>query len=188
MHQSRQIRLIAFIALLLFTAIAVGEGTKITPPKNGYSPSDDVQLGKEVAAQVSKELPLLPENEDADNYVERVGAILAAAIPPEFQHSEFHYDFSVVNASDINAFALPGGPMFVNRGMIEAAHNEGEMAGVMAHDQSCGVETWNGAGDQSQGLGVQLGTIGGAILGAIIGGNTGDIVAQGPNWAWEHTS
>jgi Zn-dependent protease with chaperone function len=180
MYQSRQIRLIPFIALLLFTAIAVGEGTKITPPKNGYSPSDDVQLGKEVAAQVSKELPLLPENEDADNYVERVGAILAAAIPPEFQHSEFHYDFSVVNASDINAFALPGGPMFVNRGMIEAAHNEGEMAGVMAHEIShVALRHGTAQATKSQGLGVQLGTIGGAILGAIIGGNTGDIVAQG---------
>jgi predicted Zn-dependent protease len=58
------------------------------------------------------------------------------AIPREFQHPEFNYYFKVVNARDINAFALPGGPMYVNRGMIEAAHNEGEMAGVMAHELS----------------------------------------------------
>ena len=58
------------------------------------------------------------------------------SIPPEFQHPEFQYRFKIVNASDINAFALPGGPMFVNRGMIEAAKNEGEMAGVMAHELS----------------------------------------------------
>ena len=181
MHRSRHRRLVSFIALLLFTAIAVGEGTKITPPKNGYSPSDDVQLGREAAAEVSKQLPLLPENEDADNYVERVGAILAAAIPPEFQHSEFHYDFSVVNASDINAFALPGGPMFVNRGMIEAAHNEGEMAGVMAHEISH-VALRHGTAQATKVSGpwaYNSGAIGGAILGAIIGGNAGDIVAQG---------
>ena len=73
MHPSRQIRSLAFIALLLFTAIAVAQGTKITPPKNSYKPSDDVQIGKQSAAEVSKQLPLLP-NSDADNYVERVGA------------------------------------------------------------------------------------------------------------------
>ena len=65
-----------------------------------------------------------------------VGQRLVAAIPSEFQHPEFQYYFKVVNARDINAFALPGGPMYVNRGMIEAARTEGEMAGVMAHEIS----------------------------------------------------
>ena len=65
-----------------------------------------------------------------------VGQRLVAAIPSEFQHPEFRYNFRVVDARDINAFALPGGPMYVNRGMIEAARNEGEMAGVMAHEIS----------------------------------------------------
>ena len=168
------------IALLLCTAMAVAQGTKITPPKNGYKPSDDVQIGREAAGQVSKEFPLLPENGDVDSYVERVGGRLAAAIPPEFQHSEFRYDFSVVNASDINAFALPGGPMFVNRGMIESARTEGEMAGVMAHEIShVALRHGTAQATKSQGAGVQLGAIGGAILGAIIGGNVGDIVAQG---------
>jgi Zn-dependent protease with chaperone function len=180
MHQSRHNRLIPFIALLLFTTIAVAQGTKITPPKNSYSPADDVKLGREAAAEVSKQLPLLPENEQADTYVERVGAILAAAIPPDFQHAEFRYDFSVVNASDINAFALPGGPMFVNRGMIEAAHSEGEMAGVMAHELShVALRHGTAQATKAQGIGVQLGAIGGAILGAVIGGNAGEAVAQG---------
>jgi len=168
------------MALLLCTAIASAQGTKITAPKNGYKPSDDVQLGREAAAQAAKELPLLPENGEVDSYVERVGARLAAAIPREFQHPEFRYVFSVVNASDINAFALPGGPMFVNRGMIEAARSEGEMAGVMAHELShVALRHGTAQATKSQGAGVQLGAIGGAILGAIIGGNVGDIVAQG---------
>ena len=180
MHPDRQIRFLPLIGLLLFTAIAIGQGTKIIPPKNGYKPSDDVQLGREAAAEVSKQLPLLPESGDVDNYVERVGATLASAIPPELQHSEFRYTFSVVNASDINAFALPGGPMFVNRGMIEAAHNEGEMAGVMAHELShVALRHGTAQATKSQGLGVQLGAIGGAILGAVIGGNAGEVVAQG---------
>jgi beta-barrel assembly-enhancing protease len=172
--------ILPFIAILLCTAMAVGQGTKITAPKNKYAVSDDVQIGREAAAQVSKELPLLPENGDADSYVERVGAALAAAIPPQFQHPEFRYTFSVINASDINAFALPGGPMFVNRGMIEAARSEGEMAGVMAHEIShVALRHGTAQATKAQGAGPQLGAIGGAILGAIIGGNVGDIVAQG---------
>src|SRR5436190_1332325 len=168
------------IGLLLTTALALGQGTRITAPKNRYQPADDVKLGREAAAQVTREMPLLPENGDVDNYVERVGANLVSAIPAEFNHSEFRYEFSVVNASDINAFALPGGPMFVNRGMIEAAHSEGEMAGVMAHEISH-VALRHGTAQASKAgsPGVQLGAIGGAILGAIIGGNAGDIVAQG---------
>ena len=70
--------------------------------------------------------------------------------------------------------------MFVNRGMIEAAHSEGEMAGVMAHEIShVALRHGTAQATKSQGLGVQLGTIGGAILGAIIGGNAGEVVAQG---------
>ncbi len=180
MPRLRRASSISFIVLLLCTAIVVAQGTKITPPKNNYKPSDDVQVGREAAAEVSKQLPLLPENGDADNYVERVGAVLAAAIPPEFQHPEFRYTFSVVNASDINAFALPGGPMFVNRGMIEAARTEGEMAGVMAHELShVALRHGTAQATKAQAPGVQLGAIGGAILGAIIGGDVGGIVAQG---------
>jgi hypothetical protein len=180
MHQPMRGLRSAGIALLLMVAIAFGDGTKITAPKNDYSPADDVKVGKEAAAQIARELPLLPENGEVDSYVERVGNTLAAAIPPEFAHPEFRYEFSVVNAKDINAFALPGGPMFVNRGMIEAAHSEGEMAGVMAHEIShVALRHGTAQATKSQDFPIQLGAIGGAILGAVIGGDAGDIVAQG---------
>ena len=52
-------------------------------------------------------------------------------IPEEFEHPEFRYTFDTVNVREINAFALPGGPMFVNRGMLEAAKTEGEAVSVM---------------------------------------------------------
>ncbi len=170
----------AGIAVLMTAGLVLATGTKITPPKNQYKPQDDVQLGREAAAQVKRELPLLPQGGTVDAYVERVGRTLTDAIPPEFQHSEFRYDFDVVNASDINAFALPGGPMFVNRGMIEAAHSEGEMAGVMAHEIShVALRHGTAQATKAQNPGIQLGALGGAILGAVIGGNAGDIVAQG---------
>ena len=76
MRRSKHTWFRPFIAMLLFTAIAVGQGTKITPPKNSYKPADDVKLGREAATEVARELPLLPENGDADNYIERVGRSL----------------------------------------------------------------------------------------------------------------
>jgi peptidase M48-like protein len=165
---------------LLTTILVLANGTRVTPPKNSYSPADDVKVGREAATQVTRELPLLPEDGDVDSYVERVGQTLVRAIAPEYSHAEFRYDFSVVNAKDINAFALPGGPMFVNRGMIEAAKSEGEMAGVMAHEIShVALRHGTAQATKSQSAGIQLGALGGAILGAIIGGDAGDIVAQG---------
>jgi beta-barrel assembly-enhancing protease len=180
MLQTKRALKLALTAVILTATLALGDGTRITPPKNNYSLADDVKVGQEAAAQVARELPLLPEDGDIDSYVEGVGRVLAAAIPPEFAHAEFRYEFSVVNAKDINAFALPGGPMFVNRGMIQAAKTEGEMAGVMAHELShVALRHGTAQATKSQSAGIQLGAIGGAILGAIIGGDAGGIVAQG---------
>ncbi len=126
----------AVIAIVIaLMPIATFGQTQIKLHANKFSTADDVKLGRQAAAEAEQQFPLLRDSQ-VNAYVERVGQRLVAAIPPEFQHPEFRYYFKVVNASDINAFALPGGPMYVNRGMIEAARNEGEMAGVMAHELS----------------------------------------------------
>lgn len=165
--------------VLLTSTLVLAQGTKITPPKNKFPLEHDVQVGRDAAAQVRQTLPLLPENGDIDAYVKRVGQALASAIAPEYVHPEFHFEFRVVNASDINAFALPGGPMFVNRGMIESAHDEGEMAGVMAHEMSHVVLRHGTAQEtKSQSTGVRLGEILGIGAGAVLGGNAGKAVAQ----------
>ena len=131
----RGARIAAVLTLSLsLTTFTVGQ-TRIVAPKNKYSVAEDVKLGREAAAQAKKELPMLNDGR-VDDYAERIGQRLAQAVPPEFQHPEFTYTFDVVNQKDINAFALPGGPMFLNRGMIEAAKTEGEVAGVMAHEMS----------------------------------------------------
>ncbi|MEO6393236.1 MAG: M48 family metallopeptidase [Pyrinomonadaceae bacterium] len=107
--------------------------TNISLHSNKYKPADDVKVGQQAAVEAEKQFPLLRDS-STTNFVEDVGQRLVDAIPSEFQHPEFRYSFKVINARDINAFALPGGPTYVNRGMIEAAKNEGEMAGVMAHE------------------------------------------------------
>jgi Zn-dependent protease with chaperone function len=161
---------------LSLTTLGISQ-TRIVAPKNKYTVAEDVKLGREASAQAKKELPML-NHDRVDNYVERVGRRLAEAVPPEFQHPEFTYTFDVINQKDINAFALPGGPMFLNRGMIEAAKTEGEVAGVMAHEMSH-VALRHGTAQASSGQGAQIGGILGQIAGAIIGGTAGSIISTG---------
>jgi hypothetical protein len=113
-----------------------------------------------------------------DDYVERVGENLVDAIPAEFRHAGFRYTFDVINQKEINAFALPGGPMFLNRGMIEASRSEAEMAGVMAHEISH-VILRHGTAQATKGQKFQIGAVAGQVLGAIVGGAAGSVIAQG---------
>ena len=181
-NHRRAYQLLAWLmALSLYatTPLAALAQTRIVAPSNKYSISDDIKLGQQAAAEVEQQMPLL-RDPAAEDLVGKVGRRLVAAIPPEFQHPEFRYTFKVVNARDINAFALPGGYMYVNRGMIEAARNEGEMAGVMAHELShVALRHGTAQATKAQSAKFQLPALGGAILGAIIGGGLGSVVAQG---------
>src|ERR671913_804767 len=165
------------IVVVTLAATTVAAQTKVTPPKNKYTPEQDVQIGREAAAEVRKQYPII--NDDSiEGYLERLGDRLVEAAPRELNHPAFEYSFTPVNLKDINAFALPGGPMFVNRGMIEAARGEGEVAGVMAHELAH-VLLRHGTANASKQQGAQIGAIAGAIAGAVIGGNLGQIVSQG---------
>jgi len=168
----------ALTALVLsIGVVSVTSQTKIALDPNKYSLQQDVELGQEAAAEVRKELPML-NDERVEDYAERIGEILTGAIPAEFRHAGFRYTFDVVNQKEINAFALPGGPMFLNRGMIESAKTEGEMAGVMAHEISH-VVLRHGTAQATKGQKFQIGAVAGQILGAIVGGPAGSIIAQG---------
>src|SRR5437773_5611286 len=170
------VRTTMVLAAVLSTALLTAQ-TKITPPNNNYTAEQDVQLGREASAQVRQELPIL-HDDAVTSYVQDLGRRLVSAIPPELQHQEFSYTFEVVNVREINAFALPGGPMFVNRGMIEAAATEGEVAGVMAHELSH-VILRHGTAQASKATKYQVGEVAGAILGSIIGGGWGQVISQG---------
>ena len=165
---------LAFLVLSLGSAAAQ---TKIVPPKNSYKPIDDVELGKKAAADTEKEMPVL-HDEIATTYVRGVGARLTPAIPDEFRHPEFEYTFKVVDVKDINAFALPGGPMYVHRGLIEAAGNEGELAGVMAHEMSH-VALRHGTAQMTKAKKGNLFAILGAAAGVVVGGSAGQAIYEG---------
>ena len=165
------------ILLAVLPALLFAQGTRIEMPKNKYNVQDDVKLGREAAAQAEREFPLLRDSE-IESYVNDVGQRIVSAIPAEFRQPQFHYTFKVVNAGEINAFALPGGPMFVNRGMIEAAKTEGEMAGVMGHEISH-VVLRHATAQATEAQKFQIGSILGQIAGGVIGGGLGDIIGMG---------
>lgn len=164
---------LAIIWALLMGPLLVSAQTQIKPPKNKYKIEDDLKLGRETAAEVEKAFPVLNDPEGT-RYLQRIGENLVASIPKQFQQPAFNYEFKIINASDINAFALPGGPMYVNRGMIEAAKNEGEMAGVMAHEIAH-VALRHGTAQATKRSSIRNQIIGiGAIIGgAVLGGETG---------------
>jgi len=165
------------IVFLTLSGLLFAQGTRLEMPKNKYKVEDDVKLGREAAAQAQQQLPLLRDSE-IESYVNDVGQRIVSAIPAEFRQPQFHYTFKVVNAGEINAFALPGGPMFVNRGMIEAAKTEGEMAGVMGHEISH-VVLRHATAQATEAQKFQIGSILGQIAGGVIGGGLGDIIGMG---------
>ena len=103
------------------------------PGFNLFSKEQDVQLGEEAAAQVRKQMTVI-NDPDLTAYVSRVGKRLAAT--QEAQASGFPFTFEVVADPTINAFALPGGHMFIHTGLLKAVDNEAQLAGVMGHEMS----------------------------------------------------
>jgi Zn-dependent protease with chaperone function len=172
--RSRATALSLAVALVAVPAMAQ---TTVTPPKNKFTPEQDVQIGREAAAEVRKAYPVIT-NPEIQQYLERLGQRLVAAAPPNLNNPAFEYSFTPVNVKEINAFALPGGPMFINRGMIDSAHTEGEVVGVMAHELSH-VLLRHGTANATKAQGFQLGALAGAIAGAVVGGGLGRVIAQG---------
>ena len=171
-------------AAVLATAVSVSvtglvAQTVIKPPKNKYTPTQDVELGREAAAEVRKKYPIIHDERIA-GYLNRLGDRLVTAAPPELNEPVYEYSFTPVNLQEINAFALPGGPMFVNRGMFDAAGSEGEVAGVMAHELSH-VLLRHGTANatKAENPWLQLGQIAGAVGGAMVGGAAGAAITQG---------
>ena len=167
---------LALVATLTIP-LAADAQTRIDPHSNRFSPTQDVELGRRAAAEVRQELPIIRDGRTQD-YVERIGERLVGGIPGRLQQPRFRYTFEVVDRKDINAFALPGGPIFVNRGMLEAARSDGEVAGVIAHELAH-IVLRHGTAQATKGQKFQIGALAGQVLGSMIGGRTGSIVANG---------
>ena len=127
-------RLLAITALTVSLAYGMRRpGEEIKPGFNLFSKQQDIQLGLQAAAQVRKQYRPV-SNQELQDYIRRIGERLAAQ--REARESGFNFTFTVLNDKSINAFALPGGPAFVLTGLIAAADNEAQIAGVLGHEMS----------------------------------------------------
>ena len=113
---------------------AAKRGPELPDPGDvGVSKEDQIQLGQKFTGEVYKQMPVLPDNSSETKYVRKLGQRLVATIPPE---TSWPFEFHVIPQKEINAFALPGGPIFINVGTINSAANEAQLAGVIAHEMS----------------------------------------------------
>jgi beta-barrel assembly-enhancing protease len=147
-----------------------GARTQLKPGWNMFSPQQDVEVGQQASGEVQRQVPLLNDSR-VDNYLNNLGQRLAAHAPGY----KFPYTYKAVNDRSINAFALPGGHIYINRGVMEAADNEAQLAGVMAHETSH-VALRHGTNQASKASVAQVPL---AILGGLLGSNsTGATLAQ----------
>ncbi|HEU5453668.1 MAG TPA: M48 family metalloprotease [Terriglobales bacterium] len=143
------------------------------PGKVPMTKQEQEQIGQKAMGEVYQQMPVLPDSSPVTQYIQQLGRKLQAQIPQQYS---WPYQFHVVQEKDINAFALPGGPIFVNVGTITAAANEAQLAGVLAHEMSHVYMQHSIKGAVKQ---QEYGTLG-AILGALgqaVGG-IGGAVAQ----------
>jgi beta-barrel assembly-enhancing protease len=166
--------LFLLIVLLLESQSSYGR-VEIAPCKNNYSPEQQIQLGQKAVQQVYAEMPVLPDSSPVTKYIQELGGKLVAQAPGY----KWPYNFHVANMAEVNAFALPGGTIFVNLGTIQAATTEAQLAGVMAHEISHVVlqhSVCNAVKQQKVGLIAGLGQI---AAGVILGGAAGTLAQQG---------
>ena len=128
----RRVRVLLATAIVLACAPGLwAQRSKLKAPWNMFSPQQDIQVGKQNAEVLAKRLPLCNDPK-VDEYLTKLGMKLVAKMPN--RGVQYPWEFHCVNSKEINAFALPGGYVFVNRGAMEAADNEAQLAAVMAHE------------------------------------------------------
>jgi len=168
--------LLSFASVLATDAHAQTAGpTFPNPGKTSMSKDNQHALGMETAAQVFQQMPVLPDYSEESQYIRQLGKKLVATIPPE---NSWPFEFHVIPDGQINAFALPGGQMFVNVGTLTAARNEAELAGVMGHEMGH-VYMQHSAKQAGKGQTTNmLAGIASAVLGQTVGGKAGGLVGQ----------
>src|SRR3989440_9496264 len=126
--------ILVFLMARPYSLMAQNSGPQLPPPgSTSVSKQQQEQLGLQAMGEVYKQMPVLPDSNSVTRYVQDLGRKLVGTIPSE---NSWPYQFHVIQEKDINAFALPGGPIFINIGTIQAADNEAELVGVMAHEMS----------------------------------------------------
>src|SRR5438477_10233932 len=129
--QLLSVTLAALAAQSIYAAHQPGQPLK--PGFNLFSKQQDLELGQANAKQVREQYQVV-NNPFLQDYFSRIGNRLAAA--SEAKQSAFEFTFTLLNVGEVNAFALPGGPMFIFTGLMKAVDNEAQLAAVMGHEMS----------------------------------------------------
>jgi beta-barrel assembly-enhancing protease len=158
---------IAIVSLFLASAVpaaAQSNGPQLPDPGNPSVTRDQqIKLGLQAASEVYEQMPVLPDDSPETQYIRQLGERLVATIPPD---RSWPFRFHVVAQKEINAFALPGGEMFVNIGTITAAADEAQLAGVMGHEMAHVYMQHSAKQMQKSQVTQGLAGLAGAILGA----------------------
>jgi predicted Zn-dependent protease len=166
----------AFLAALLLPTPLAGWARYIPHPcKNAFTEQQEITEGQKAAQEVFKQMPILPDSDPVSQYVQQLGARLVQQAPGY----KWPYNFHVANVEDINAFALPGGAVFVNLGTIQAAETEAQLAGVMAHEISHVAQRHSTCNITKQQMPSLLAGLGQIAAGIALGGAAGAVVQQG---------
>ncbi|MBI3934138.1 MAG: M48 family metalloprotease [Acidobacteria bacterium] len=169
-HRSSHWRNAVLVWLLILAAGPLLARVEIKPGFNTFTPEQDIELGQEASKEIEKEYPLVNDAQ-LNDYISRLGQKLARYAPGQ----RFPYNFSVVHNKDLNAFALPGGPIYIHSAIITAAENESQLAGVLAHEISH-VALRHSTNQASKAM---LARAPLAILGGVLGsGSLGGTLAQ----------
>ena len=173
-------RSIAIVLMVLMACppwlLAAVTNEPALPDPGLAAPRDQqIQLGQKAVAEIYKQMPILPDSDPLSRYVQSLGARLQQVIPQQYN---WPYSFHVVQQKEINAFALPGGPIFVNVGTINAAANEAELAGVISHEMAH-VYMQHSVKQMQKSAGANAISGIGQILGAIVGGPLGALASIG---------
>jgi predicted Zn-dependent protease len=169
--RSARTRILALVLAALMTEpawlFAAIPGPELPNPGSvSMSREDQQKLGLQAAAEVYKQMPALPDSSPVAQYVQQLGKKLERVIPQQYS---WPYQFHVIQQKEINAFALPGGPIFVNIGTINAADNEAELAGVIAHEMSHVYMQHSAKQAPKQEWANILGALGGVFGGSALG-------------------
>lgn len=118
-----------FLLFLVLSCATVQDPLTGKPTFTLLPPEQEIAIGKKVIPQAINENNGLYPDEEVQNYIRKIGYKVASKSPRQVD-----YQFFLVNSKEVNAFALPGGPVFVNRGLVLILDNESELAGVIAHE------------------------------------------------------
>jgi len=170
------------VLLACCTALAAGCGTTVQNPVTGrnersvLTEADETRVGAEQHRQVLADYGRL-DNPRLQAYVDGIGQRLAKAS----QRPDLPWTFTVLDSPEINAFALPGGYIYVTRGILAQVQDEAELAGILGHEIGH-VTARHGAQratkQQTAGLGVLAATVLGAVLESQGAGGLGQVASQ----------